>query len=320
MLSAYPENAVERDAWIRARRPQRNAVDPLRPWAFFVEQERSATGEIVPVATVFLTDRECPWRCLMCDLWRNTLTETTPAGAIPAQIDYARARMPSARQIKLYNSGSFFDRKAIPLQDHAVIAASVKDFECVIVECHPALVGDDCFRFSDRLQGRLEVAMGLETVHPEILNRLNKGMTVDEFGAAAARLRENDIDLRVFILVKPPFMREDEAVEWAARSLDFAFDCGATAATLIPTRASNGAMEELMASGEFSPPTLAIVEAAADYGVALHRGRVLVDLWDLRRSSGCEACHEQRVARLHRMNLEQSVLPPVECAHGGGRG
>ena len=77
------------------------------PWAFFVEEERSAAGEVVPVATVFLTNRECPWRCVMCDLWRNTLAEETPAGAIPTQIEYALERLPAARQIKLYNSGSF---------------------------------------------------------------------------------------------------------------------------------------------------------------------------------------------------------------------
>ncbi len=317
-MSAYPEAAAERDAWILARRPRRNALDPLRPSAFFVEEERSAAGEIVPVATVFLTNRECPWRCLMCDLWKNTLQEETQVGAIPAQIDYALDRLPAARQIKLYNSGSFFDPKAIPTQDYAAIAALVAAFERVIVECHPSLVGNECFRFRDQVRGRLEVAMGLETAHPKILEQLNKRMTLDQFRAAAARLRENDTDLRVFILIKPPFMKEEETVEWTARALDFAFDCGATAVTLIPTRAGNGAMEELAASGDYSPPTLAAVEAAAAYGVALNRGRVFVDLWDVRHNPRCEACHEQRVARLHTMNLRQSVLPPVICGHCGG--
>ena len=318
-MSTYPENATARDAWIVARRGQRNAVDSRRPWAFFVEEERSASGEIVPVATVFLTNRECPWRCLMCDLWQNTLTSETEARAIPAQMDYALERLPSAREIKLYNSGSFFDRKAIPAEDHAAIASRVAGFERVIVECHPALVGDDCFEFRDRLSGRLEVAMGLETVHPEILEKLNKRMSLHSFRAAADRLRENDVDLRVFILVKPPFMREEEAVEWAMRSLDFAFDCGATAASLIPTRGGNGAMGELTAAGEFSPPKLATVESAAEYGISLGRGRVFVDLWDLRRGAGCSMCAEQRVDRLHAMNLQQCLLPRVVCARCGGK-
>ncbi len=99
--------------------------------------------------------------------------------------------------------------------------------------------------------------MGLETVHPEILERLNKRMSTGQFEEAAKKLRKNDIDLRVFILVNPPFMIEEEAVEWAVLSLEFAFECGETAATLIPTRAGNGAMDELSGVGDFSPPSLA---------------------------------------------------------------
>src|SRR5207249_5505867 len=108
---------------------------------------RAANGEIVPVATIFLTNRECPWKCLMCDLWRDTLTVSAPPGAIAAQLDYALERLPPARHVKLYNSGSFFDRQAIAPAEYPAIAARVRGFERVIVECHPALVGDDCRHF-----------------------------------------------------------------------------------------------------------------------------------------------------------------------------
>jgi radical SAM enzyme (TIGR01210 family) len=312
-LSLYPDTRTERDNWILTQRPQRNQLDPSRPYAFLVEEEHTSTGEILPVATIFLTNRECPWRCLMCDLWKNTLTETVPLGAIPAQIDYALGQLPPARQIKLYNSGSFFDPHAIPPQDHPAIAKQTANFERVIVECHPSLVGQSCFQFAKQLTGKLEVAMGLETVHPQILASLNKRMTTDQFAAAADLLHQNDIDLRVFILVKPPFMREEESLEWAARSLDFAFDCGATAATLIPTRGGNGAMETLAAVGDFSPPSLATLEAALVYGLALNRGRVFADLWDLNPTSACPHCYEARIERLRTMNLQQVVPEPISC-------
>ena len=295
MPAVYPESAAERDRWIVARRGERAELDPRRPWSFFVEEERSKDGEVVPVATVFLTNRECPWRCLMCDLWKNTLAESAPSGAIPEQIDYALGRLPAARQIKLYNSGSFFDPRAIPVGDYPAIAERVRSFERVIVENHPALVGEAAVRFRDLVGRPLEIAMGLETVHPEILQKLNKRMTVEQFRGASDFLRANGIDLRVFILVKPPFMREEEAVEWAARSVDFAFDCGATAITLIPTRGGNGAVEEL----GFAPPRLETLEAAFEYGLGLRRGRVFVDLWDVRSDDPA------RLERLRELNLRQ---------------
>ena len=97
--SVYPAKAAERDAWILSRRPARESLDPLVPYEYFVEEERAHDSVIKSVATIFLTNRECPFRCLMCDLWRNTLTETVPVGAIPAQIDHALRNLPPARQL-----------------------------------------------------------------------------------------------------------------------------------------------------------------------------------------------------------------------------
>jgi hypothetical protein len=253
----------------------------------------------------------------MCDLWRHTLTETVPAGAIPRQIDYALERLPAARQVKLYNSGSFFDRGAIPPEDYVAIAARVRRFERVIVESHPALIGNNCSRFHASLETRLEVAMGLETVHPEVLAKLNKKMTLELYAAAADGLRGDDIDLRAFVLVQPPFMRVEESLEWTCRSIDFAFDCGATAISLLPTRSGNGAMEQLELVGLFAPPGLAIVEDALDYGIALKKGRVFVDLWDIDRVACCAQCRQARIERLGRMNLCQTMIERVLCANCG---
>jgi archaeosine synthase beta-subunit len=317
-LAIYPENGSDRDRWILDHRQQRNPLDSSRPYGFFVEEERAAFGELVSVATILLTNRECPWRCLMCDLWKNTLLETVPAGAIPTQIEFALEQLPPARHIKLYNSGSFFDRRAIPVEDHPRIAQLVKHFDRVIVECHPALVGEDCFRFDDLIGGSLEVAIGLETAHPEILEKLNKRMTLEHFAAAAERLRSHEISLRVFILVKPPFIDEEEALEWACKSVEFAFDCGATAVTLIPTRSGNGAIDKLAKIGSFSPPGIDTLETAVEYGLTQGRGRVFADLWDTSQLLGCANCLPDRVERLRRMNIEQRILPIGQCKLCGG--
>jgi archaeosine synthase beta-subunit len=314
LTSPYPATNQGRDKWVLERRPDRETLDPQKPYLFFVEQELSASGEILRVATIFLTNRECPWRCVMCDLWRNTLTASVSPGAIPAQIDFALSQLPAARVLKVYNSGSFFDSRAIPVEDHAAIAGRASNFERLIVENHPALVDDHCLRFQDQLKCRLEIAMGLETVHPDILPKLNKRMTLDQFSIAATFLRSNDIDLRVFVLVQPPFMQPHEAILWAQRSVDFAFGCGATAVTLIPTRGGNGAMEALAVNQQFSPPRLETLEASFSYGLGLKRGRVFADLWDADKIPSCPACRTPRISRLHHMNLSQVNLAQARCS------
>ena len=307
---------------IKATRGPRNAVDITRPDACFIEEERAESGGRVSVATLFLTNRECPWRCLYCDLWKNTTTETVPLGAIPSQIDFALNQLAAAScsQIKLYNAGSFFDPKAIRPEEFPAIADRVRRFERVIVECHPALVGDSVLRFRNLLGSssstvaKLEVAMGLEIADDAILARLNKRMTLALFRRAAEFLTRHDIGVRVFVIVKPPFVRtEAEALEFARRSIDFAFECGAGAVSLIPARFGPAALDELAARGDFAPPSLATLEAALDYGVSLRRGRVFADLWDAENLSKCPDCFPTRRQRLARININQAAEPSVPC-------
>ena len=314
MSTPYPADAAGRDRWILARRPERLRQDPRRAYAAFVEDETAAPGVSVSCATIFLTNRECPWRCLMCDLWRNTLEESGPPGAIPDQIGEALSRLPPARRVKLYNSGSFFDRRAIPLTDHPAIASLVAPFERVIVESHPALVGDDVWRFRDTLRGDLEVAMGLETIHPDVLPRLNKRMTLTGFRKAADAIAAHGVGLRVFVLAGLPWVTHEEARDWTLRSVEFAFDCGAASVSIIPTRAGNGAMDALAQDGAFAPPPLSMLEACLEDALGAPRGLAVADLWDLGSFSRCETCFEARHERLSAMNRSQSLAPPVSCA------
>lgn len=302
------------DNAILSARPPKNAVDPSRPYAFLVEKECQANGDVDDVAVLFLTNRECPYRCLMCDLWKNTTDATVPVGAIPEQIDYALHRLPLASHIKLYNSGNFFDPLAIPPDDYEAIAERVKDFKTVIVENHPRMSGKRVRVFFDILRSMnpavtLEVAMGLETIHPAALTLLNKRMTTEHYRQACDSLLALGAALRAFVLLRPPSLDEDEGREWALRSIEFAFDCGVATVSVIPTRGGNGVMEQLQQDGLFASPRLASLESVMESALALQRGRVFVDLWDAERWSIGEANGSLRIERLHQMNLLQRVIP-----------
>ncbi|MFM7072716.1 MAG: radical SAM protein [Planctomycetota bacterium] len=307
---------------ILAARPPKANVDPRRTYASLVELECGISGQPEPVATLFLTNSECRFRCLMCDLWKHTLDTPTPAGAIPEQIAHALARLPPARHIKLYNSGNFFDPRSVPVDDYRSIADLVARFETVIVENHPRLCGANVERFRSLLAPHqtLEVALGLETIHPEALAALNKRLTVEDYADAARRLATAGIAIRTFILLRPPLLDESAGVDWALRSLAFAFDCGSRVAAVIPTRTGNGIMEQGVVEGWFAPPKLRSLERVLNQALDWGRGRVLADLWDLERFSDCAACFRARRERLERLNLGQRPEAEVLCRECEMRG
>jgi hypothetical protein len=310
--------------WITKQRGPRNRVDPRRPYALLVEPECGVAGAVEEVATVFLSNRECPFQCLMCDLWKNTTEKSAAPGWLAEQVEWALHELEqpngsrghrgeSAPTIKLYNSGNFFDPKAIPPRDLPRIAELLDARERLIVECHPKLVDQRCLTFQKQLLPRLEVALGLETVDPEVLPRLNKGMTLDDFAHASSFLREHDVDVRAFVLLRTPWQSAARGIEWALRSLQWAFDHGVQCCAVVPTRGGNGAMERLEEAGVFAPPDLGALELVLREGLALGQGRVFVDLWDLSQLTPCQGCQSTRGQRLQQMNLQQRILPGVSC-------
>lgn len=300
--------------WIVSNRPQRNEFDQRRPYDWLVEQERNASGQLKDTGIIFLSNKECSFRCLMCDLWKNTTEHATETGAIPEQIMWALKKMPGIDHLKLYNSGSFFDEKAIPVADYPRIASLVGNFESVIVEAHPRLITSKILGFRDMLNGELEVAVGLETVHPAVLKKLNKQMTVKDFTTAIKFLNRHQIRSRAFILLRPPFMDENEGVYWAKKSLEVAFKAGVDSCTIIPVRPGNGAMEILMEEGHFEKPRLESLEEVLDYGISLRAGRVFADTWDLEQFSSCSKCFDQRHQRLVKINHSQKLINQVDCS------
>jgi hypothetical protein len=143
-------------------------------------------------------------------------------------------------------------------------------------------------------------------------------MSVDQFRRAADLLADEAVALRVFVLAGLPWVPAAEARAWTLRSVQCAFDSGASSVSIIPTRAGNGAMDELARTGAFEVPRLRLLEDCFEDAVSLGRGLVFADLWDLDAFSRCGDCFASRRERLASMNLSQSVAPPVGCSHCGG--
>lgn len=317
-------NASAADRRIRALRPAKPAVDPYRAHGSLLEDERRPDGRLERALTVFLTGAECPFTCSFCDLWRWTVMGPTPAGALPRQLaDVLRSRddaTPRPDRLKLYNASNFFDRRAVPAVDLPRIAELAAPFAGLTVESHASTIGPAALEFAHRLGGsRLEIAVGLETIHPLAAAHLNKRLELTVFERCARWLADNGMDLRVFVLLGAPYVPAGESVEWTIRTVEYAARCGASIVSIIPLRGGNGEMERLQALGEFVPPTLSELEEALDRCLPRTAGDAVVtaDLWDVERLPACDDCRRARIDRLGRLNASGRAEPRIACAECG---
>ncbi len=311
-------SALTEDARIRSLRPPKPIVDPWRAHGSLVEEERRAGGVVEQALTAFLAGAECPFTCSFCDLWRWTIDGPTPSGALPMQLaEVLRSldgRASAVDRLKLYNASNFFDRRAVPEADVTAIASLSAPFSGVTVESHARTIGPLTLDFARQISGRLEVAIGLETIHPEAASRLNKRLDLPHFDGAAHFLATNDIDLRVFVLLGAPHVPVDESVEWTVRTVEYAVQRGASIVSIIPVRGGNGEMERLQSLGYFVPPTLTQLEAALDRCLSFASAAVSGDLWDAERLVACPTCSAERIERLRRINVTGSPQAAVDCS------
>jgi radical SAM enzyme (TIGR01210 family) len=219
----------------------------------------------------------------------------------------------AVNRLKIYNASNFFDSRAVPAADFSSIAELAGDFAGLTVESHANTIGPRTLDFSREIAGRLEVAIGLETIHPAASALLNKRLELTKFDRAAGFLADNGIDIRVFVLLGTPHIPAAESVEWTVRTVEHAISRGASVVSIIPVRGGNGEMERLEGLGEFVAPSLAELEMALDQCAPRSSAVVTADLWDLERIAACGDCRERRIARLREMNLAGVATPRVVC-------
>ena len=314
----YPKFPSERTQWIRKLRETVIRPTPDTKPQVLLEKEVGPEGNLLQTGTVFLINRECPWTCAMCDLWKHTTTSPLSPGHAPQQLKAALAKLESTsdcsiEQVKIYNSGSFFDARAIHTSDYPSLAKSLSPFNRVILENHPKLIGKRITSFHGLLNPTLEIAMGLEAADDKLLDLLNKRFSLDDYRKACDFLHTHAIAHRAFIMVQPPFSSPSEAVDLCIRTAKFAFDHEASCVSLIPSRATTGAMHSLSKAGHFLQPSLVTLERCFNEALKINRGRVFVDLWDLELFSHCHSCFELRRIRLDNMNNVQQILPEIRC-------
>jgi archaeosine synthase beta-subunit len=292
----------------------------LSPWSspkVLQSLETCGRDAQVDATTVFLTGAECPFRCAMCDLWKYTSLEKTPVGAIPFQLHHALkgTKIAPRHWLKLYNASNFFDDRSVPKTDLIEIAGLCNPFERVIVENHPRLCDERMRWFSENISGKLEVAMGLESIHPIAMEEMNKSMTLDDFEQAVKQCHLMEIDVRVFVLLHPPGVDIEDTIEWTWKTVAYAMKFGVRHISIIPLRSGNGWIDSLIDRGMYQLPTTELIWQLMDW---MHEQAKVIsdscviefDLWDWEQiGGGCIGCRGLLKESILQRNQTQRFLP-----------
>jgi archaeosine synthase beta-subunit len=239
-----------------------------KPVASWQGQERYG-NEVLQCLTIIFKSGGCSWsKCRMCSYRHERYTgQHSPvslARYLRAQLAWVirQNKTKEFDMVKIFTSGSFFDPDEIPPEFLSDVAHAFKG-KLVIAETRPEFVETEIIsRFIDILDDGtwktpLYCALGLETSNDKIREKcINKGFTFLDFENAAARAHSVGAGVKAYLLFKPLFLTEMEAI--ADMRTSFAHTLvHADMISMNPcTVQRNTEMEHYWKQGAYRPPYL----------------------------------------------------------------
>ncbi|MGI5964312.1 MAG: archaeosine biosynthesis radical SAM protein RaSEA [Candidatus Methanomethylophilaceae archaeon] len=227
---------------------------PSEPEAVWKEKDMSK-GRKVDAMVAIMRTSGCCWAktggCTMCG-YNNASSPEISESDLMSQIDVIMKKYKGEPFVKIYTSGSFLDTEEIPLRVRDTIFDNFSGCERVLFESRPEFVTEET---AESLPKNTTVALGLETSNPEILGKaINKGFTPEESRAAGEIIRDAGLDVRTYLLLKPLYVTESQAIEDTVASALFA-DGYSSEISVNPLNVQYGTLTEKMwKRGEFRPP------------------------------------------------------------------
>jgi archaeosine synthase beta-subunit len=309
------------------RRPPPAPTESARRYVNqWVETEAIAT-ERVSAFVLILRTRGCYWAdtkgCSMCGYAKDTLGRSATPEELAEQLEHALGRYRGEPYVKIYTSGSFLDdREVDPASRERIVAGFSGRARRLLFETLPEFATPAALEPLHRaFSGELEVALGLESTDPEVLARyVHKNAPPSEYLDAGDRVRALGLRAKAYLLLKPPYLTESEAIRDVTRSVADAaphFD----ALSINPVHIQNGTVVEwLYHRRRYRPPWLWSLVAALREGADVRGGARLVSFPTAgglaRGPHNCGECDARVLAAIEEASLAQEFGPleSLECA------
>ncbi|TLZ95110.1 MAG: TIGR01210 family radical SAM protein [Methanobacteriota archaeon] len=218
-------------------------------------------GRVVDAWVIIFRTRGCYWArasgCSMCGYVNDVAQEVAPADILH-QVDTVLRKHESQPLVKVYTSGNFFDDHEVSPEVRERILHDLGDrCDKVIVETLSHLLRKEQVEAAMNHVDELEIALGLESTNGRVLRQsVNKVWGLKEHAHATELAHAAGATVKTYLLVKPPFLTELEAIEDAVRSGHEADPYSDTISFNPVNVQSRTIVDRLFRRGEYRPPWL----------------------------------------------------------------
>ncbi|WP_313694000.1 archaeosine biosynthesis radical SAM protein RaSEA [Halorarum halobium] len=342
-------NEVMRD--IRSEKDA--SYDPHEPTRVWLDEDNTPGG-VKRSLTIILNTGGCRWAraggCTMC----GYVAESVEGGSVTHEAlmdqiqvcldheaEHADEGEGPAPLVKIYTSGSFLDEREVSAESRAAIAGTFADRERIVVESLPDFVAAEKLRDFTGRGLDTDVAVGLETATDRVRHDcVNKYFDFADFEDACAEVRRADAGdgspadsgadgaddgegatagVKAYLLMKPPFLTESEALEDMVSSIErCAAVEGCHTVSMNPCNVQRYTMvDELHFRGGYRPPWLwsvaEVLERTADVDAIVVSDPV--GHGSDRGAHNCGECDDRVQTAIKDFDLRQdpSVFEQVSC-------
>lgn len=282
---------------------------------------------------VLLTPKCTSASCLMCPLPNEALdNRTITPEQIIKQYDscFGQPNDHEIETISLYTNGNFFADNEIPevVKEHIYRHISTTNAKYVLVESLPQFVNEQKLALAKKyLKDKVLItAIGLQSSSDLVRQiSVNTTCTQESFEKAYHLSRKFGFDIQAFLMIKPPFLTETEAINDCVDSIGYLYQLGIKNPTLCACRAApNTVLDILRLDGKYHSPWLwtvaeVMTRSAEKYPQSVPM-LVINELLseknlDSTVSHNCDECSASVIQALVRFNADRNVAALKSVTH-----
>ena len=316
------------------RNKQRQKPKQLdRPTAVWTGRDfNTTTGkgkDDIATLTIIFTTGGCFWGrhggCTMCGYVYDSADTSPTHEDLLAQFHDALRKLPHEDcMVKIFTSGSFLDVNEIPKETRAAILSELEELpnvKKVITETRPEFVNQRTIPECKAVlvNTDYEIAMGLETSNDEIRDKyINKGFTFKQFTDAATLAKTYGVSTKAYLLLKPPYLSEPEAMADMLTSIDDAAPYAESISMNLCNVQKGTYLEWMWDRGDYRPPWLYTAVEILKKAKVKHPDTILlsdpVGAGSKRGPHNCRTCSKDVASSMERFSRTQDVsMLSVDC-------